>query len=71
MVKKLADAITANHSAVTFQPTLTKVIDFLQGHLQSGDVVLFLGAGDLNRIIPGLLAHFQVSSKPSPEVVLQ
>ncbi|KAI9131509.1 UDP-N-acetylmuramate--L-alanine ligase [Acaryochloris sp. CCMEE 5410] len=69
--KKLADAITANHSAVTFQPTLTKVIDFLQGHLQSGDVVLFLGAGDLNRIIPGLLAHFQVSSKPSPEVVLQ
>ncbi len=69
--QKMAEAIATNHSAVTCQPKLTNAIDFLQVHLQAGDIVLFLGAGDLNRIIPDLLAYYQVSSKPSPEVVLQ
>ncbi|WP_299411314.1 UDP-N-acetylmuramate--L-alanine ligase [Acaryochloris sp. IP29b_bin.148] len=66
------DAIAAHHANVTFQPTLANVVDFLQTHLQSGDVVLFLGAGDLNRIIPEVLAHYQSSAPhPSAEVVLQ
>lgn len=70
--QRVTDAIAAHHAAVTFQPTLPNVVDFLQTHLQSGDVVLFLGAGDLNQIIPDVLAHYQAASThSSPEVVLQ
>ena len=68
----IADAIAAHHPAVTCQQTLPHVVDFLQSHLQSGDVVLFLGAGDLNQIIPEVLTHYQsLPSSTSPEVVLQ
>ncbi|NJM66039.1 MAG: UDP-N-acetylmuramate--L-alanine ligase [Acaryochloris sp. RU_4_1] len=68
----VADAIALHHPTVTCQRTLANVVDFLQAHLQSGDVVLFLGAGDLNRIIPQVLAHYQsLPCSPSPEVVLQ
>lgn len=68
----VADAIALHHPAVLFQQTLANVVDFLQAHLQSGDVVLFLGAGDLNRIIPKVLVHYQsLPCLTSAEVVLQ
>lgn len=69
----MADAIAAHHSHTCYQPTLQNVVDFLQVNLQAGDVVLFLGAGNLNQIIPRVLAHYQASSQAShdPEVVLQ
>lgn len=68
----ITTAIAAHHPSVTCQPTLANVVNFLQSHLQAGDVVLFLGAGDLNQIIPDVLAHYQSLSSPiSPEVVLQ
>lgn len=68
----VVDAISEHHAAVVLQKTLPNVVDFLQAHLQSGDVVLFLGAGDLNQIIPEVLAHYQLPpSQTSPEVVLQ
>jgi len=65
-------AIAAHHPTTTYQQTLANVVEFLQTGLQSGDVVLFLGAGDLNQIIPEVLAYYQsLPSQPSPEVVLQ
>lgn len=69
--QRVTDAIAAHHPHTTYQPTLQNVIDFLQIHLQAGDVVLFLGAGNLNQIIPQLLTHYQTSPQASPEVVLQ
>ncbi|MFN5857556.1 MAG: UDP-N-acetylmuramate--L-alanine ligase [Pseudanabaenaceae cyanobacterium] len=44
-------AIAEHHSAVTYQPQLADVQKFLGTELQSGDLALFLGAGNLNQII--------------------
>lgn len=55
----LADAIAAHHAQVVYQPTLQAVSAYLMETLASGDLVLFLGAGNLNRIIPDLVAHYQ------------
>ncbi len=54
----LADAIAQSHSCVTYQPLLSNVETFLQNTLKSGDLVLFLGAGNLNTIIPSLLTFY-------------
>lgn len=55
----VAAAIAEHHPQVTYQETLADVTQYLQTHLRAGDLVVFLGAGDLNRIIPDLLSHFQ------------
>ncbi len=44
-------AIANGHPDVHYQPTLTDVRDFLVKHLRSGDLAMFLGAGNLNQII--------------------
>ncbi|MGF1514539.1 MAG: UDP-N-acetylmuramate--L-alanine ligase [Elainellaceae cyanobacterium] len=55
----LAKAIQRHHSSVIYQPTLPDVLDYLKDVLQPGDVALFLGAGNLNRIIPDLMTCYQ------------
>lgn len=55
----LVDTIATHHPQVVYRPTLTDVAQFLKQTLVSGDLVLFLGAGNLNRIIPELLDHYQ------------
>jgi UDP-N-acetylmuramate--alanine ligase len=57
--EQVAEAIAAHHPQVVFQPTLPAVSGFLLEQLVPGDLVLFLGAGNLNRIIPELTAYFQ------------
>jgi len=57
--ERLAEAIAAYHPHVVYQPTLPAVAAFLQENLAPGDLVLFLGAGNLNRIIPELTAFYQ------------
>jgi len=57
--EQVAEAIAAHHPQVVFQPTLPAVSGFLVEQLVPGDLVLFLGAGNLNRIIPELTAYFQ------------
>ncbi len=58
--KQVTAEITANHQgSVCYQPTLSDVTDYLCQNLRSGDLVMFLGAGNLNRIIPDVLSHFQ------------
>ena len=60
----LAETVGKNHSSVSYQPTLAAVSDYLSKALQPGDVALFLGAGNLNQIIPDLIAfHRQCSVK--------
>lgn len=57
--QQLADAIAAHHPQVMYQPTLPDVSAYLMETLVPGDLVLFLGAGNLNRIIPELVTFYQ------------
>lgn len=56
--KVLAEAIAQHHPKAVYQPTLAEVSDYLLDILQPGDLVMFLGAGNLNHIIPDLTAHY-------------
>lgn len=53
--EKLAEAIAAHHPQVTYQPTLAQISEFLVQTLRPGDTALFLGAGNLNQIIPEVI----------------
>lgn len=66
--QQVATAIMAHHSNVVYQPTLPSVSAFLREALLPGDLVLFLGAGNLNRIIPELMAHYQQIDQNHSEV---
>ncbi|HEY9607330.1 MAG TPA: UDP-N-acetylmuramate--L-alanine ligase [Allocoleopsis sp.] len=57
------DAIAAHHERVHYEPTLESVAQLLTQVLQPGDLALFLGAGDLNQIIPKLLDFYQKADK--------
>ncbi len=63
----VAAAIAEHHGTVSYQETLTDVATHLKSTLKPGDLVVFLGAGDLNRIIPEVLSHFQQQSSPIPD----
>jgi UDP-N-acetylmuramate--alanine ligase len=63
----LASAIAEHHNQVYAQPTLADLNHFLRDFLQPGDLALFLGAGDLNGIVPDLLDwHRQVEREHDP-----
>lgn len=57
--QQVADAIAVHHPQVIYQPTLQAVTAYLMETLLPDDLVLFLGAGNLNRVIPDLAAHYQ------------
>ncbi len=54
--EQLAEEISKQHQQVSYQPNLANVCDCLLQTLQPGDLVLFLGAGNLNQVIPEILA---------------
>lgn len=54
----LAQAIAMHHPYVQYCPTLEAVHAALVERLQPGDMALFLGAGNLNRIIPEVMKPF-------------
>jgi UDP-N-acetylmuramate--alanine ligase len=54
--QNLADKIAEHQQPVHYQPTLEAMQGFLQQTLQSGDLAIFLGAGNLNLVIPKLIA---------------
>ncbi len=62
----LASAVRCNHDCVTYQPGLADVSTYLKDTLSPGDVALFLGAGNLNRIIPEVMAFFQPKDAGEP-----
>jgi len=55
----VAQQVRQYHPRVIYAPTLAAVEQCLREVLQPGDAVLFLGAGNLNRVIPRLLAFYQ------------
>jgi UDP-N-acetylmuramate--alanine ligase len=55
----LAAEVAKHHPQVHYQPTLTSVCDCLQQILRPGDMALFLGAGNLNQVIPDLMAKLR------------
>jgi UDP-N-acetylmuramate--alanine ligase len=68
----VAAAIAEHHSQVSYQEALKDATTYLKANLTPGDLVIFLGAGDLNRIIPDLLCHFQQVTPDLPtEVALR
>ncbi len=52
----LAAEIAKQHSQVVYRPTLPSVCEFLVQTLRPGDLALFLGAGNLNQVIPEVMA---------------
>jgi UDP-N-acetylmuramate--alanine ligase len=58
-------AIAAHHLCVYYQPTLESVTEFLPKILKPGDLALFLGAGNLNQIIPQVMELYNKADTPS------
>jgi UDP-N-acetylmuramate--alanine ligase len=56
---QLAEAIAAHHPQSVYQPSLQSVTAYLMETLLPGDLVIFLGAGNLNRVIPELATFYQ------------
>ncbi|WP_107670756.1 UDP-N-acetylmuramate--L-alanine ligase [Cyanothece sp. BG0011] len=54
----LAEAVKNNHSQVIYEPSLNRLPQVISDGLHPGDLVLFLGAGNLNQIIPQVIAQY-------------
>ena len=63
--EQVKEAITAHQKRVYYEPTLEDVCQRLTQILQPGDLALFLGAGNLNQIIPQLVDFYQ-TAEPNP-----
>ncbi len=63
---QVADMIKTAHKNVHYQPELQSLSKFLQKILVPGDLALFLGAGNLNQIIPDVMAYYQEIELCSP-----
>jgi len=57
--QQVADLIATHHPKVYYQPTLPSISALLTEILRPGDLALFLGAGNLNQIIPEVMAFYQ------------
>ncbi|KST62750.1 UDP-N-acetylmuramate--L-alanine ligase [Mastigocoleus testarum] len=61
--EKLAAEIAKQHPNVNYQPTIASICDSLLETLLPGDLVLFLGAGNLNQAIPEVIAALRQPAK--------
>jgi UDP-N-acetylmuramate--alanine ligase len=59
--QKVADLIGHYHPQVLYQPSINDVKGSLAQLLHPGDLAIFLGAGNLNKIIPEVMAFYQTS----------
>ncbi|MFN3925840.1 MAG: UDP-N-acetylmuramate--L-alanine ligase [Pseudanabaenaceae cyanobacterium] len=60
--EQLATAIAQVHPRCIYLPKLAEIPPWLQANLQTGDLVLFLGAGNLNQVIAPTLELLQHAS---------
>ncbi|MDX2273427.1 MAG: UDP-N-acetylmuramate--L-alanine ligase [Cyanobacteriota bacterium] len=71
---KLAAAISQWHGEVYYEPVLANLGESLASRLQPEDVVIFLGAGDLNQQIPATIKAYsqkrEASLVPTAEVLV-
>ncbi len=66
---QVAQLVQAHHPHVVYQPSLAAVTAYLSQTLTAGDLVLFLGAGNLNQVIPDLVARYQSPAAAHSPVV--
>jgi len=59
--QQLAEAISSYHRQVYYRSSLDSVRKFLHQVLRPGDMAIFLSAGNLNQIIPELMAYYRKS----------
>ncbi|HBE19469.1 MAG TPA: UDP-N-acetylmuramate--L-alanine ligase [Cyanobacteria bacterium UBA11367] len=64
--EQLRDAISAHHTRVYYQPTLDSVAKVLTEILAPGDLAIFLGAGNLNLMIPQVMEFYQMNQNVAP-----
>lgn len=57
--QQVADLVASYHSKVFYEASLKAVSHLLTEILMPGDIALFLGAGNLNQLIPELMALYQ------------
>ena len=57
--QQVANLIAKDHPQVDYQPSLQAVSQRLTELLMPGDIALFLGAGNLNQLIPEVMAFHQ------------
>ncbi|MCL1467251.1 UDP-N-acetylmuramate--L-alanine ligase [Argonema galeatum] len=55
----VVEEIAKHHLQVRYEPSLQSVCQFLKENLHPGDIALFLGAGNLNQIIPEVIAFYE------------
>jgi UDP-N-acetylmuramate--alanine ligase len=55
----LAHQVAQHHPNVKYCASLEYLVEYLGEYLQPGDLALFLGAGNLNQIIPSVLQQLQ------------
>lgn len=66
--QQLVNLIATHHSQVIYQPSLEAVSQYLTQTLRPGDIALFLGAGNLNQIIPDVITSInQMNKQPKEE----
>ncbi len=58
--QKLVNCVSRHHPSVYYHPDLASLAQFLQTILRPGDWVLFLGAGNLNQVIPQLINTYTI-----------
>jgi UDP-N-acetylmuramate--alanine ligase len=68
---KVVAEIAKYHHNVRYQPSIQQIPGFLTENLQPSDICLFLGAGNLNQIIPGVVDSYRATtSVRQPETVV-
>jgi len=67
--QQVAEAVARYHPRVTYGETLDQVQMILEEQLMPGDLVLFMGAGNLNQVIPQVMAYFADVEVPSLQEV--
>jgi UDP-N-acetylmuramate--alanine ligase len=69
--EKVVAEIAKYQPNVHYQPSIESVATFVTQSLQPGDICLFLGAGNLNQIIPGVVDFYREKSiLRQPETVV-
>lgn len=63
--RQLADAVAGAHPRVFYGHTLDDIQVALAHSLRPGDLVMFMGAGNLNQIIPQVMAYYAEAEMPS------
>jgi UDP-N-acetylmuramate--alanine ligase len=63
--RQLADSVAQAHPKVVYGHTFDDIQATLLHSLRPGDLVMFMGAGNLNQIIPQVMAYYAEAEVPS------